>query len=48
MVNMRLKLFLHNKYDLHKLKFLLRLVMEISVLWLYVFWSLVRISVQGG
>jgi hypothetical protein len=34
--------FLHNKYDLYKLKLLLRLVVETCSLWHYMFWSLVR------
>ena len=43
-----IKYFLHNKYDLYKLKLLLWLLVETSSLWRYVFWSLVRISIQGG
>jgi hypothetical protein len=47
MVKMRFKHFLHNEYDLYKLQSF-RLVVETSSLWHYMFWSLVRISIQGG
>jgi hypothetical protein len=43
-----LSFFLHNKYNLYKLKSLLRLVVETSSLWHYMFGSAVRISIQGG
>jgi hypothetical protein len=49
MVKIRLKYFLHNRYDLlYELKLLLQLVVETSTLWHYMFRSLVRISVQSG
>jgi hypothetical protein len=48
MVKIWLKYFLLNKYDLYKLKLLLRLVVETSSLWHYMFRPLGRISIQGG
>ena len=43
-----IKIFLVNKYYLYGLKLLFRLAVETSSLWLYMFRSVVRISVQGG
>jgi hypothetical protein len=48
MVKTWLNYFLHNKYNSHKLKLLLWLVVETSRVQQYMFGSLVCVSVQGG
>jgi hypothetical protein len=48
MVKIILKYFLHNKYDLCRLKLLLQLVVKTCSLWHYMFRSLMGISIQRG
>lgn len=48
MVKVGPKRFLHSKYDLYKVELLLRLLVETSTSWHFVFRSAVRISIQNG